>query len=198
MLCLTARRALRSLRAVMDELTWHATTVVAVRRSGRGAMAADGQVTLGSTVVKGRARKVRRLAGGRVLAGFAGAAADGFALLERFERKLEEHSGSLPRAAVELAKAWRTDRYLRRLEATMIVMDREHMLLLSGTGDVVEPDEPVLAVGSGGAYALAAARVLLRHTDLDAARVATEALRAAAEICIYTNDAIVLEEVAAS
>ncbi len=181
----------------MGEQSWHATTVLAVRRAGRGAMAADGQVTLGSTVVKGRARKLRRLAEGRVLAGFAGAAADGFALLERFERKLEEHSGSLPRAAVELAKAWRTDRYLRRLEATMIVMDRERLLLLSGTGDVVEPDEPVLAVGSGGPYALAAARALLRHTEMEASDVAREALRLAAEICIYTNDSIVLEEIPA-
>ncbi len=182
----------------MQSGSWHSTTIVAVRRGGRGAMAGDGQVTLGSTVVKGSARKVRRLREGKVVAGFAGAAADGFALLERFERKLEEHGGSLLRGAVELAKDWRTDRYLRRLEATMIVMDAERMLLLSGTGDVVEPDEPILAVGSGGPYALAAARALLRHTEMTAAEVAREALRTAAGICIYTNDHIVLEELGAS
>jgi ATP-dependent HslUV protease subunit HslV len=172
----------------------HSTTVIAVRRDGKAAMAGDGQVSIGATVVKGRARKVRTLANGRVLAGFAGASADAFTLLDRFEQKLEAHRGSLPRAAVELAKDWRTDRFLRRLEAMLIVMDAETTLLLSGTGDVIEPDEGVIAIGSGGSYALAAARALLRHTQLGAAQVAHEALRIAAEICIYTNDEIAVEE----
>ncbi len=158
-------------------------------------MAGDGQVSFGQTVMKGSARKVRRIAGGRVIAGFAGATADAFTLLERFEGKLKEHSGSLTRAAVELAKDWRTDRYLRRLEAMMLVMDAETTLLLSGTGDVVEPDEGVVAIGSGGAYALAAARALYRHTDKGAREIAEEALRIAADICVYTNDAIVTEEI---
>jgi ATP-dependent HslUV protease subunit HslV len=174
----------------------HSTTVIAVRRDGKAAMAGDGQVSIGATVVKGRARKVRTLADGRVLAGFAGASADAFTLLDRFEHKLEEHRGSLARAAVELAKDWRTDRFLRRLEAMLIVMDAETTLLLSGTGDVIEPDEGVIAIGSGGSYALAAARALLRHTQLGAAQVAQEALRIASEICIYTNDEIVVEELA--
>jgi ATP-dependent HslUV protease subunit HslV len=171
-----------------------ATTVIAVRRDGRAAMAADGQVSLGSTVLKEHARKVRSLAQGRVVAGFAGASADAFTLLERFEQKLEANQHHLGRAAVELAKDWRTDRYLRRLEAMLIVMDASSTLLISGTGDVIEPDEGVIAVGSGGNYALAAARALVRHTSLSAAEVAREALRIASEICIYTNDAIVLEE----
>jgi ATP-dependent HslUV protease subunit HslV len=172
----------------------HSTTVVAVRRDGRAAMAADGQVSFGSTVLKENARKVRPLAGGRVLAGFAGASADAFTLLERFEQKLEQNQHHLGRAAVELAKDWRTDRFLRRLEAMLIVMDQTATLLVSGTGDVIEPDEGVIAVGSGGNYALAAARALLRHTELSASDVAREALRVASEICIYTNDCIVLEE----
>jgi ATP-dependent HslUV protease subunit HslV len=159
-------------------------------------MAGDGQVSLGQTVVKSHARKVRKLVGGRVLAGFAGASADAFTLLDRFESKLEAHQHNLARAAVELAKDWRTDRYLRRLEAMLVVMDLETMLLLSGTGDVIEPDEGVLAIGSGGSYALAAARALLRHTELSAAEVAREAMRLAGEICIYTNDQIVVEELA--
>lgn len=160
-------------------------------------MAADGQVSFGQTIVKARARKVRRIASGRVLAGFAGASADAFALLERFERKLEEHGGALGRAAVELAKEWRTDRYLRRLEAMLIVMDASTTLLLSGTGDVIEPDEGVVAIGSGGPYALAAARALMQHTNLGAADIAREALRLAADICVYTNREIHLEEVGA-
>jgi ATP-dependent HslUV protease subunit HslV len=172
------------------------TTVVAVRRDGRAAMAADGQVSLGSTVMKERARKVRTLASGRVLAGFAGASADAFTLLDRFESKLEGHQHNLARAAVELAKDWRMDRYLRKLEAMLIVMDASTTLLLSGTGDVIEPDEGVIAIGSGGNYALAAARALLRHTQLSAADVARESLRIASEICIYTNDSITLEELA--
>lgn len=175
---------------------FHSTTIVAVRRDGRVAMAGDGQVSLGQTVVKGKAKKVRAIAGGKVLAGFAGASADAFTLLDRFERKLEEHRGSLARAAVELAKDWRTDRYLRRLEAMLIVSDATSTLLLSGTGDVIEPDEGVVAIGSGGSYALAAARALLRHTDKPAADVAREALVIASEICVYTNDEIVVEELA--
>jgi ATP-dependent HslUV protease subunit HslV len=177
-----------------DEHTFHATTVIAVRRDGKAAMAGDGQVTLGSTVVKGHARKVRAIGGGRVLAGFAGASADAFTLLDRFESKLEAHRHNLARAAVELAKDWRTDRFLRRLEAMLIVMDRESMLLLSGTGDVIEPDEGVIAIGSGGSYALSAARALLRHTSLPAAEIARESMRIASEICVYTNAEIVVEE----
>jgi ATP-dependent HslUV protease subunit HslV len=173
---------------------FRSTTVVAVHRDGKAAMAADGQVSLGDTVVKGKARKVRTVAGGRVLAGFAGSSSDAFTLLDRFEAKLEEHQKNLTRAAVELSKDWRTDRYLRRLEAMLIVMDAETMLLLSGTGDVIEPDESVIAIGSGGSYALAAARALLRHTDLDAASVARQAMVIASEICVYTNAEITVEE----
>lgn len=174
---------------------FRSTTVIAVRRDGRAAMAADGQVSLGATVMKEHARKVRTLAGGRVLAGFAGASADAFTLLDRFESKLEGHQHNLARAAVELAKDWRMDRYLRKLEAMLIVMDATTTLLLSGTGDVIEPDEGVIAIGSGGSYALAAARALLRHTQLTAPEIANESLRIASEICIYTNDSIVLEEI---
>src|SRR5688500_5439837 len=158
-------------------------------------MAADGQVSLGATVMKEHARKVRTLVGGRVLAGFAGASADAFTLLDRFESKLEGHQHNLARAAVELAKDWRMDRYLRKLEAMLIVMDASTTLLLSGTGDVIEPDEGVIAIGSGGSFALASARALLRHTQLSAAEIATESLKIASEICIYTNDSIVLEEI---
>jgi ATP-dependent HslUV protease, peptidase subunit HslV len=173
---------------------FHSTTIVAVRRDGRSAMAGDGQVTLGQTIIKGKARKVRRLADGAVLAGFAGATADAFTLLERFEGKLKAHQNNLARSAVELAKDWRTDRYLRRLEAMLIVMDAASMLLISGTGDVVEPDEGIVAIGSGGNYALAAGRALLQNTPLTAAEVARQALRIAGEICVYTNSEIVLEE----
>ncbi|MFW5875570.1 MAG: ATP-dependent protease subunit HslV [Myxococcota bacterium] len=180
--------------APTDHPAFRSTTIVAVRRDGRSAMAGDGQVSMGQTVMKGNARKVRPLLDGRVLAGFAGASADAFTLLERFEAKLKEHRHSLQRAAVELAKDWRMDRYLRRLEALMIVMDTESMLLLSGTGDVIEPEEGVVAIGSGGAYALSAARALLRHTDMSAADVARQSLELAAEICVYTNERIVLEE----
>ena len=177
-----------------SEQRFHATTIVAVRRGGSAAMAGDGQVTLGQTVVKGKARKVRKLAEGRILAGFAGATADAFTLLDRFEAKLKGHQHNLARAAVELAKDWRTDRYLRKLEAMLIVMDSTSTLLLSGTGDVVEPDHGVVAIGSGGNYALAAARALLDHSQLSAADVAREALRIASEICVYTNDSITIEE----
>ena len=174
---------------------FHSTTIVAVRRAGRAAMAGDGQVTLGQTVMKGKARKVRRLGeGGRVVAGFAGASADAFTLLDRFEAKLKGHQHNLGRAAVELAKDWRTDRYLRRLEAMLVVMDASTTLLISGTGDVVEPDEGVIAIGSGGNYALSAARALSKHTQLSAAEIAREALQIASEICVYTNDNIVIEE----
>ena len=173
---------------------FHSTTIIAVRRDGKAAMAGDGQVSLGATVVKGGARKVRTLTSGKVLAGFAGASADAFTLLDRFEQKLEAHRHNLARAAVELAKDWRTDRFLRRLEAMLIVMDAESTLLLSGTGDVIEPDEGVIAIGSGGSYALAAARALMRHTALPAAEIARESLRIAADICIYTNQSITVEE----
>lgn len=170
------------------------TTVIAVRRNGKVAVAADGQVTLGSTVVKARARKVRPLANGKIVAGFAGSSADAFTLFERLENKLSEYAGSLSRAAVELAKDWRMDKALRRLEAMLVAADREHIFLVSGTGDVIEPDIPVAAVGSGGPYALAAAHALLEHTDLDAKSIVEEAMKIASGICIYTNDEIVVEE----
>jgi len=178
-----------------DASLFRSTTVVAVRRDGKAAMAADGQVSLGNTIMKSRARKVRRLGDGRVVAGFAGASADAFTLLDRFESKLKEHRGDLARSAVELAKDWRTDRYLRRLEAMLIVMDATATLLISGTGDVIEPDEGVVAIGSGGSYALASARALMRHTQLSAADIARESLLIASEICIYTNSEITLEEI---
>jgi ATP-dependent HslUV protease subunit HslV len=174
---------------------FRSTTIVAVRRDGRAAIAGDGQVSLGQTILKDKAKKVRRIADGKVVVGFAGATADAFALLERLEQKLKEHRGSLPRAAVELAKDWRTDRYLRRLEAMIIAVDAQHTLLLSGTGDVIEPDDGVIAIGSGGMYALSAARALMRHSDLSARDVAEQAIKIAGEICVYTNGEIVLEEV---
>ena len=179
-----------------DAPVFRSTTIVAVRRGAQAAMAGDGQVSLGQTIMKGQARKVRRVADGKVLAGFAGASADAFTLLERFEGKLKEHrgGGSLRRAAVELAKDWRTDRYLRRLEAMLVVMDSEATLLVSGTGDVIEPDEGVIAIGSGGSYALAAARALMRHTDLEPRAIVEEAMGIASEICIYTNDQLTIEE----
>ena len=178
----------------MNTEAFRSTTIIAVRKGDQAAMAGDGQVSLGQTVMKSQARKVRRIAEGKVVAGFAGASADAFALLDRFEAKLKEYSGSLPRAAVELAKDWRTDRYLRRLEAMLVVMNESHTLLVSGTGDVIEPDEGVIAIGSGGSYALAAARALMRHTDKSAREVAEESLRIASEICVYTNGEIVVEE----
>jgi len=173
---------------------FRSTTIVAVRRDGRAAMAGDGQVSLGQTVMKSQARKVRRLPDTDVLVGFAGASADAFTLLERFEAKLKEHRRNLFRASVELAKDWRTDRFLRRLEAMLIVMDPKTTLLLSGTGDVIEPDEGVIAIGSGGPYALSAARAMLRHTELPALQVAREALLIASEVCVYTNNEIIVEE----
>jgi ATP-dependent HslUV protease subunit HslV len=168
----------------------HATTVLAVRRGDAIAMAGDGQVTLGNAAVKHTAQKVRRSASGRALIGFAGSAADGMALFERLEAKLEAHPGNLRRAAVELAKEWRLDRALRRLEAMLLVGDLQTVLLVSGSGDVIEPDDGVAAVGSGSGYALAAARALLAHTQLSAAEIAEKALHIAAEICIYTNDRV--------
>ncbi|MFO7172312.1 MAG: ATP-dependent protease subunit HslV [Bacillota bacterium] len=174
----------------------HGTTIVAVRRGNRGAMAGDGQVTLGqNTILKQTARKVRRIAGGQVVAGFAGAVADALTLFEKFEAKLEEHRGNLPRAAVAVAREWRTDRMLRHLEALLVVMDAQHLLVLSGSGEVIEPDDGIAAVGSGGPYALAAARALVRHTDLDPRTIAEESLRIAASICVYTNDHVTVEEV---
>ena len=172
---------------------FQATTVLAVRHNGQSVMASDGQVTFGDTVVKQRARKIRRLYNDRVLAGFAGSAADSFALFSRFEAKLEQYRGNLDRAAVELAKDWRTDRMLRRLEAMLVVMDQKVTYLLSGNGDLIEPDDGIIAIGSGGAYAAAAAKALARHTDLDARRIAEEAMSIAASICIYTNDSITVE-----
>ena len=170
------------------------TTVLAVRKDGHVVIAGDGQVTRGTTVLKSNAVKVRRVGGGKVLAGFAGSTADAFTLFERFEAKLKDFNDNLARAAVELAKDWRTDRMLRRLDALLIVADRERLFLLTGAGDVVEPEEGVIAVGSGGPYALAAARALLRHTGLSAVEIARSSLEIAAEICIYTNGAITLEE----
>ena len=169
------------------------TTVIAVRHRGQVAVAGDGQVSIGNTIVKAGARKVRKLYGDRVLAGFAGAAADAFTLFARFEAKLEEHRGNLSRAAVELAKDWRSDRVLRRLEALLAVADREHSFIVSGTGDVIEPDDGLIGIGSGGPYALAAARALIGHSDLDAKAIATEAMRVAATICVFTNDHFTVE-----
>ncbi len=173
------------------------TTIVAVSRGNQVALAGDGQVTLGTTVLKHTARKIRRLHHDRIVAGFAGATADAFTLFEKFEGKLVEFRGNLKRAAVELAKDWRTDRVLRRLDALLVVTDGRDLMLLSGSGDVVEPDDGVIGVGSGGAYAMAAARALLLHTDRSAADIAREALRIASGICIYTNESIVVEEVSA-
>jgi ATP-dependent HslUV protease, peptidase subunit HslV len=169
------------------------TTVVAVRHRGQVAVAGDGQVSIGNTIVKAGARKVRKLYGDRVVAGFAGAAADAFTLFARFEAKLEEHRGNLSRAAVELAKDWRSDRVLRRLEALLAVADRDHSFIVSGTGDVIEPDDGLIGIGSGGPYALAAARALVANSDLDAKSIATEAMRVAASICVFTNDHLTVE-----
>jgi len=175
------------------------TTVVAVRRDGKAAIASDGQVTQQdqNVILKHRANKVRRLAHGRVLAGFAGSVADAITLFEKFEGKLDEYRGSLTRAAVALAKEWRTDRVLRQLQALLIVLDQSQLLIVSGGGEVIEPDEPIAAVGSGGPYAIAAAKAMLRHTTLDAATIAREALLIASEICVYTNDQITMEEISA-
>ncbi|HHV63500.1 MAG TPA: ATP-dependent protease subunit HslV [Peptococcaceae bacterium] len=174
---------------------FQATTIIAVKKGTKVAMAGDGQVTFGqATVMKHGARKIRRLYQDKVLAGFAGSVADAFTLFERFEGKLEEYHGNLQRAAVELAKMWRTDRMLRNLEAMLIVADRDTILLISGSGEVIEPDDGIVAIGSGGNYALAAARALAKHTDLSAAELVKEAMRIAASICVYTNENIIVEE----
>lgn len=170
------------------------TTVLLVRRGGEVAMAGDGQVTLGDTVIKGNARKIRRLLNGSILVGFAGATADAFSLLSRFETKLEQFQGQLERAAIELSKDWRTDKYLRHLEALLIVADKNDAFLVSGNGDVISSDEGLLSVGSGSMFALASARALVKHTNLTAREIAAESLRIAGEICIYTNSDIIVEE----
>jgi ATP-dependent HslUV protease subunit HslV len=176
------------------EPSFHATTILAVRREDRAVLAGDGQVTLGNTVVKQGARKIRRLYNDNILAGFAGSAADSFALFARFESKLEQYRGNLERSAVELAKDWRTDRALRRLEAMLIVLDKRSMFLLSGTGDLIEPDEGIIGIGSGGAFAQAAAKALSRHTALSPREIAQHAMTIASEICIYTNANLTIEE----
>ncbi len=170
------------------------TTILSVRHRGQVAIAGDGQVSFGEVVMKHTARKVRRMYNEKVIAGFAGAAADAFALFARFEAKLDEFSGNLPRAAVELAKDWRLDRALRRLEALLAVVDREHSLIISGTGDVIEPDDGIIGIGSGGGYAAAAARALVKHSNLSAREITEEAMRIAASLCVYTNDQITVEE----
>lgn len=176
-----------------NAIGWHGTTILCVRRGGQVAMAGDGQVSLGQTVVKANARKVRRIGNGTVLAGFAGATADAFTLLERLESKLERFAGQLERACVELAKDWRTDRYLRRLEAMMAVADRERLFTVTGNGDVLEPEDGVIGIGSGGNYALAAARALIAVPDLSAEEIARRAMRIASDICVYTNNNIIVE-----
>jgi ATP-dependent HslUV protease subunit HslV len=177
----------------MDEQVIHSTTVICVRRDGQVAMAGDGQVTIGNTVMKHGAAKVRRLYGDRILAGFAGSAADSFALFSRFEAKLEEYRGNMERSIVELAKDWRLDKYLRQLQAFLIVANNEKAYLVSGTGDLIQPDDGILAIGSGGPFALAAARALLKYTTMSAKEIAGESMRIAAGICIYTNDNITVE-----
>ena len=173
---------------------FHSTTILAVRHRGHAVLAGDGQVTLGQTIVKHKARKIRRLYNDHILAGFAGSAADSFALFSRFESKLEQYRGNLERSAVELAKDWRSDRILRRLEAMLIVLDKNETFLMSGTGDLIEPDDGIVAIGSGGPYALAAARALAAHSDLDARSIAEQSMAIASEICLYTNANIVVEE----
>ena len=179
----------------MSDMTYpHATTILAVRRNGKTAIAGDGQVTVGATVMKHNAKKVRKMYNDKILAGFAGATADAFTLFEKFEAKLEQFHGNLTRAAVELAKDWRTDKILRRLEALMIVADNERSFILSGNGDVIEPENGIAAIGSGGPFALAAARALVDHTTLEARTIVEKAMQIAAEICIYTNEEITIEE----
>ncbi|MFN3425603.1 MAG: ATP-dependent protease subunit HslV [Novosphingobium meiothermophilum] len=181
-------------RASHGLIQWHGTTIIGVKKNGRTVIAGDGQVSMGNTVMKPNARKVRRIGDGKVIAGFAGATADAFTLFERLERKLEQHRGQLMRAAVELAKDWRTDKYLRNLEALMIVADAETMLILTGNGDVLEPEGGIAAIGSGGNYALAAARALTDYED-DAERIARRAMQVAAEVCVFTNDRVTVEEI---
>lgn len=172
----------------------HSTTVLGVIKDGTAVLGADGQVTFGNTVMKGNAKKVRKLYNGEVLAGFAGATADAFTLLQKFEEKLESHRGNLQRASIELAKDWRMDRYLRKLEAMLIVMNKNSIFLISGTGDVVEPEEKIIAIGSGGNYAYSAATALMEHSELNACQIVEEGLKVAAKICIYTNSQFVIEE----
>lgn len=170
------------------------TTIIGLRHNGKVAIGADGQVSLEETIVKQNANKLRKLYNDNIIAGFAGASADAFTLFERFEAKIEEFRGNLPRAAVELAKEWRMDKYLRRLEALLAVLDREHALVISGNGDVIEPDDGIVAIGSGGPYALAAARALVAHSDLDAKTIVKKSIEIASSICVYTNDRIIIEE----
>ena len=178
----------------MEDNKIHATTIIGLRHNGHIAIGGDGQVTLGNTVMKQTSNKIRRLYNNSVLVGFAGSAADAFSLLERFEEKLEQYQGQLTRAAVELAKLWRTDKYLRQLEALLAVLDKEHAMIISGNGEVIEPDDNIVAVGSGGSYALAAARILVKHTNLSAREIVQESLNAASDICIYTNKNFTIEE----
>ncbi len=180
--------------SLMNDQKIHATTIIGLSRNGQVALGGDGQVTIGSAVMKHNSNKIRKLRNNSVLVGFAGTAADSFSLLERFEEKLEQYQGQLVRSAVELAKLWRTDKYLRQLEALLAVLDREHALIISGTGDVIEPDDGIVAIGSGGSYALAAARMLVKHTKLSAKEIVWEALETAADICIYTNKNFHIEE----
>jgi len=177
----------------MDTI-FHGTTIISVRRDGKVAIAGDGQVTLGATVVKKSAVKIRKMRDGSILAGFAGSTADALTLFDKFDAKLEQYRGNITRAVVELAKDWRTDRVLRRLEALLIAVDRDHSFIISGNGDVIEPEEGIAAIGSGGPFASAAAKVLLRHTQMGAREIAVQSLKAAAEICIYTNEEISVEE----
>lgn len=178
----------------MTDAQFRSTTILGLRHRGKVVIGGDGQVSLGQTVMKQQSNKIRSLADGSVLTGFAGSAADAFSLLERFEEQLSQHQGQLVRAAVELAKLWRTDKYLRQLEALLAVVDKDHALVISGTGEVIEPDDGIVAIGSGGMYALAAARMLAKHTDLDARTIVEESLGAAAEICVYTNRNLTIRE----
>ena len=178
-----------------NNMTWHGTTILSVRKNGEVVVAGDGQVTFGNTVIKGRANKVRRLSSGSVIAGFAGATADAFTLFERLEAKLEQHPQQLTRASVELAKDWRTDRYLRRLEAMMAVADADHSLILSGNGDVLEPEDGLIGIGSGGPFALSAARALITENSVSAEQIALRSMKIAADMCIYTNENITIEKI---
>ena len=178
-----------------DNMTWHGTTILSVRKNGEVVVAGDGQVTFGNTVIKCRANKVRRLSSGSVIAGFAGATADAFTLFERLEAKLEQHPQQLTRACVELAKDWRTDRYLRRLEAMMAVADADHSLILSGNGDVLEPEDGLIGIGSGGPFALSAARALITENNVSAEQIALRSMKIAADMCIYTNENITIEKI---
>ena len=178
-----------------NNMTWHGTTILSVRKNGEVVVAGDGQVTFGNTVIKGRANKVRRLSSGSVIAGFAGATADAFTLFERLEAKLEQHPQQLTRACVELAKDWRTDRYLRRLEAMMAVADADHSLILSGNGDVLEPEDGLIGIGSGGPFALSAARALITENSVSAEQIALRSMKIAADMCIYTNEKITIEKI---